>query len=87
MGKDGKRKDWIVDDYFLTGKREEPWMGSLVVKYHRTIEEYFTLLVQAGLAVERLKEASPEASSFREKTEYERRKRIPLFLLFSCRKA
>ncbi|MEN8699945.1 class I SAM-dependent methyltransferase [Bacillus infantis] len=87
MGKDVKKEDWIVDDYFLTGKREEPWIGGLVVKYHRTVEDYFTLLQQAGLAVEGLKEAVPEERFFKDKSEYERRRRIPLFLLFSCRKS
>ncbi len=84
MGSNGKRKEWIVDDYFLTGKREEPWMGSLVVKYHRTVENYFGLLQQAGLTVESLKEAVPQEGLFMDKSEYERRRRIPLFLLFSC---
>jgi SAM-dependent methyltransferase len=86
MGKDGKREEWIVDDYFKTGRREEPWMGSLVVKYHRTVEEYYSLFQHAGLTVEALKEAAPDERFFKNHEEYERRKRIPLFLLFSCRK-
>lgn len=80
----GKRTDWIVDDYFVSGKRVEPWIGENVVKYHRTIEEYFMMLQNAGFVVEGLREATPIKEFFEDKEEYERRRKIPLFLLFSC---
>ncbi|ASK60779.1 SAM-dependent methyltransferase [Virgibacillus phasianinus] len=80
----GKKTDWIVDDYFATGKRVEPWIDQQVVKYHRTIEEYFRLLVQAGFTIEYISECTPRSELFDSKEEYQRRKRIPLFLVFSC---
>lgn len=82
----GKRTSWLVDDYFKTGKRVEPWIDQEVIKYHRTTEEYFTLLQQAGFTITNLKEATPNRNCFQDEEEYERRLRIPLFLLFSCRK-
>ena len=82
----GKRTSWLVDDYFKTGKRVEPWIDQEVIKYHRTTEEYFTLLQQAGFTITNLKEATPNRNYFQGKEEYERRLRIPLFLLFSCKK-
>ncbi|WP_270180754.1 class I SAM-dependent DNA methyltransferase [Alkalihalobacillus sp. CinArs1] len=82
--KNGKRSNWIVDDYFVSGKRVEPWIGEHVVKYHRTIEEYFMLLQHAGFVVENLREATPIKENFADDEEYERRRKIPLFLLFSC---
>jgi SAM-dependent methyltransferase len=38
------RGNWVVDDYFLEGERKEPWIDQIVVKYHRTIEQYFRAL-------------------------------------------
>ncbi|MCA0988639.1 class I SAM-dependent DNA methyltransferase [Guptibacillus algicola] len=80
----GKRSNWIVDDYFVSGKRVEPWIGEKVVKYHRTIEEYFKKLQRAGFVIEGIREATPNEENFADKEEYERRRKIPLFLLFSC---
>ncbi|MFC7320214.1 class I SAM-dependent DNA methyltransferase [Halobacillus campisalis] len=39
-----QRTDWVVDDYFLRGKREETWMGKKVIKFHRPFEDYFQML-------------------------------------------
>lgn len=82
----GKRTSWLVDDYFKIGQRVEPWIDQEVIKYHRTTEEYFILLQQAGFTITNLKEATPNKAYFQNKEEYERRLRIPLFLLFSCTK-
>lgn len=83
----GERKgDWLVDDYFNQGVRKEPWIGKTVVKYHRTIEHYFTALTTAGFHIEALKEGEPVQVNFAEEEEFERRKRIPVILVFSCTK-
>lgn len=79
-----KRSNWIVDDYFLDGVRKEPWMGKTVIKYHRTVEQYFATLTNAGFRVLDLQEGSPKRENFSNGEEYERRKRIPVVLGFSC---
>ncbi|MGN8842876.1 class I SAM-dependent DNA methyltransferase [Niallia sp. HCP3S3_B10] len=81
-----KRTNWIVDDYFSMGERTEQWIGEDVVKYHRTIEEYFRLLKEAGYKVTDLREGMPKQENFEQKKDFERRKRIPLFLILSCEK-
>ncbi|WP_066172403.1 class I SAM-dependent methyltransferase [Bacillus marinisedimentorum] len=81
---EGKRTDWIVDDYFKIGKRSEPWIGEQVVKYHRTTEEYVRLVRGAGFRIEDIREGTPRKEQFGSAEEYERRMRIPLFLMFSC---
>src|SRR5690606_36192010 len=43
-----KRSNWLVDDYFKEGERQEPCIDKIVVKHHRTIESYFTALTKAG---------------------------------------
>lgn len=80
------RQDWIVDNYFVTGVREVNWMGGSVRKYHRTVENYFRLLQTAGFQVENLREAHPQRERFHNPETYERRRRIPLFLILSARK-
>lgn len=82
----GKKSDWIVDDYFEMGKRTEPWIGESVIKYHRTFEEYFQSLKRAGFQVEDVRECTPNYQMFNSEEEYQRRMRIPLFLVFSCTK-
>ncbi|WP_079479828.1 class I SAM-dependent DNA methyltransferase [Halobacillus salinus] len=82
----GKRSHWIVDDYFREGGRKEPWIGEEVVKYHRSIEKYVKLLREAGFLLEDLREAEPIEDYFQDPEEFNRRQRIPLFLLISCRK-
>ncbi|MBI1880029.1 MAG: class I SAM-dependent methyltransferase [Chloroflexi bacterium] len=80
------RQDWIVDDYFTTGWRVTKWLGGTVQKYHRTIEDYFTALQQAGFVIEQLRESRPQREYFSDEQLYERRKRIPLFLFLAGRK-
>lgn len=80
------RRDWIVDDYFETGPRETQWLGGKVVKYHRTVEDYYSAVQAAGFVVEQLREARPRRELFADPDSYERRKRIPLFLIMSARK-
>ncbi|WP_084245403.1 class I SAM-dependent DNA methyltransferase [Planomicrobium okeanokoites] len=81
-----RRNDWVVDDYFEQGARNEPWIGKNVVKYHRTIENYFSSLILAGFHIHSLKEGQPEKANFTDPGEFERRKRIPVILAFSCGK-
>ncbi|WP_404458069.1 class I SAM-dependent DNA methyltransferase [Oceanobacillus kapialis] len=81
-----KRSSWNVDNYFESGERVEQWMNKDVVKYHRTIEEYFHLLTRAGFHIKNISECPPERVNFSTEEEFARRERIPLFLLFSCEK-
>jgi len=80
------RQDWIVDDYFETGPRLTHWMGGEVIKYHRTIEDYFAALCATGFVVSALRESRPQRIKFQDEATYERRKRIPLMLFFSSHK-
>ncbi|MDN7225900.1 class I SAM-dependent methyltransferase [Planococcus liqunii] len=81
-----RRENWLVDDYFIQGERKEPWIDKIVVKHHRTIETYFTALTGAGFKVKALREGEPDRQSFTSEEEYQRRRRIPVMLVFSCEK-
>ena len=80
------KTNWIVDDYFHSGKRVEPWIDKHIVKYHRTVEEYFQLLKHAGFTIRDMREGMPKIENFNSESECQRRMRIPLFLMFSCEK-
>jgi SAM-dependent methyltransferase len=82
----GIHYDWVVDDYFTTGERDVLWMGSHVIKYHRTIEDYFTCSQRVGFTVELLRESRPRPEMFTDDDLYARRMRIPLFLLLAATK-
>ena len=83
----GPRQDWVVDNYFDTGERITSWMGGQVIKYHRTVENYFVSLQRAKFLIESLREAEPRPERFGNDNEtYQRRKQIPLFLILAGRK-
>lgn len=56
-----------------------------VTKYHRTLETQLTLLAEAGLGFEALREGRPRPEQFSDPCEYERCGRIPLLLIVSRR--
>jgi SAM-dependent methyltransferase len=82
----GRRTTWLVDNYFKSGARVHTWLGNEVTKYHHTLEEYFDLVTDAGLELERVRESCPQKDNFHSEEEYERRLRIPLFLFIVGRK-
>lgn len=81
-----QRQDWIVDDYFVVGPRQTSWLGGEVIRHHRTVEGYFGAMQGAGFVVDRLRESHPRREWFTDGAEYERRKRIPLFLFLAGHK-
>jgi SAM-dependent methyltransferase len=86
LGADGRRRDWIVDDYHVSGRRVMRWLGGDVVKFHHSTEEYVTGVLGAGFVLEGLREGRPRREQFVREEEYRRRLRIPLMLLLAARK-
>jgi len=56
---EGENKYWPISDYFVRGKRVEKWIVDNVIKYHRTISDYFYLLKNNGFSVSDIKESEP----------------------------
>ncbi|MBD2101379.1 class I SAM-dependent methyltransferase [Leptolyngbya sp. FACHB-261] len=81
---EGRRTTWLVNNYFKPGARVHQWLGNQVTKYHHTLEEYFNLVADAGLELKHVRESRPKKSYFLSEEEYERRLRIPLFLLIAA---
>jgi SAM-dependent methyltransferase len=82
----GMRTNWIVDQYFVEGYREQKWLGGSVKKMHRSIESYYMALQKAGFQVEHLRESNPQRQYFVNEETYLRRQRIPLFMFLSASK-
>ncbi|MEF3351786.1 class I SAM-dependent methyltransferase [Paenibacillus sp. GYB006] len=82
----GIRTNWVVDQYFVPGYRTQEWMGGPVMKYHRTVEDYFQTACRAGFKVSNLRESKPVRERFIHEETYERRLRIPLFLFMELTK-
>lgn len=83
---EGAKTNWIVDHYFYTGPREQEWLGGKVIKYHRTIEDYYHALQKAGFKIQCLRESKPKREHFIHQETFERRMRIPLFLFMAAMK-
>jgi SAM-dependent methyltransferase len=82
-----KRTNWIVDDYFVRGPRVQRWLGGQVIWFHRTTEDYIAELNRAGFRLVRLSECEPRYDRFGgDEAEFQRRRRIPLFLLLAAGK-
>ncbi|WP_236567985.1 class I SAM-dependent methyltransferase [Nocardiopsis sp. FR6] len=78
------RQDWVVDAYFVPGPRERKWMGETVTWHHRTVEDHVRALHAAGFRLTALRECAPDPEAFGgDEEEYERRRRVPLFLLLA----
>ena len=82
-----QRQNWIVDDYFLTGPRDQQWLGTSTVWHHRTVEDYVSALLTAGFTLTSLRECAPRRERFDNDSEFERRRRIPLMLLLAGTRA
>jgi SAM-dependent methyltransferase len=86
LSDDGMRQDWIVDDYFEPGPRVVEWLGAQVTMHHRTLEDWFAAVQQAGFVVTALRESTPQREHFADQALFERRRRVPLFLFIGARK-
>ena len=81
------RHDWVVDDYFVRGPREQVWLGGKARCYHRTVEEYVRCLRDAGFTLATLRECAPVRERCDDEAEFERLRRIPLVLLLAGARA
>ncbi|WP_105901553.1 class I SAM-dependent methyltransferase [Vibrio gangliei] len=56
---DGQIQHWPLDNYFHEGLRKTSFLGSEVVKYHRTMESHITLLLDSGFDIQAVVEPKP----------------------------
>lgn len=78
---------WPVDQYQEQGIRQTSFLGHTVVKYHRTLENIFNSLIQAGFVIQQVSEPKPSAEAVAAYPEMEAENKRPIFLMVSAIKA
>ncbi|MDM1020295.1 class I SAM-dependent methyltransferase [Acinetobacter sp. VNK23] len=81
----GNPLHWPVDDYFNQGERKSSFLGSEVIKYHRTIETHINSLLRAGFSITTLIEPVPPLEMI-EKMGWENELRRPMMLIIKAKK-
>lgn len=76
--------NWPVDNYFIEGERKASFLGTDVVKYHRTLTSYSMSLINKGFEIKALVEPTPSELSLSEIPEMKDELRRPMFLIFSA---
>ncbi|MFC3039705.1 class I SAM-dependent DNA methyltransferase [Virgibacillus xinjiangensis] len=77
---------WLVDNYFTEGERQTYWLGTNILKYHRSLETYFSLLINNGFLIDDVKEGKPVRERFMYEHNYEQRLKKPMYLIIKCKK-
>jgi len=77
-------RTWPVDGYCDEGARSTDWLAKGVIKQHRTIATYFTLLRQAGFAVSHIDEWAPTQAQIAAQPELAVERERPAFLIVAC---
>lgn len=83
----GKIQHFPVDNYFYPGQREANFLGETVIKYHRTLTNYFSALLQNGFEIRDVAEPQPSAEMLVSVEGMQDELRRPLMLILAVRKA
>jgi ubiquinone/menaquinone biosynthesis C-methylase UbiE len=78
------RDVWPVDRYLEEGPRTTDWLAEGVIKQHRTIATYVTLLLRAGFTLAHLEEWGPTAEQIADHPEFAIERQRPPFLLIAA---
>ncbi|KAE8453480.1 hypothetical protein EG329_010341 [Mollisiaceae sp. DMI_Dod_QoI] len=78
---------WPLDGYLKEGPRTTNWLADGVVKQHRTISTYVTILLQAGFTLSAVEEWGPTPDQIKESPQWADELKRPPFLLLKVVKA
>lgn len=78
-----KIKHWPLDNYFLEGERKTTFLGSEVIKYHRTIETQISTLLSEGFEIRSVLEPKP-SDEMVEKMGWHDELRRPMMLIITA---
>jgi SAM-dependent methyltransferase len=78
------RKVWPLDGYQVEGPRTTHWLGRDVVKQHRTIGTYLTLLLRAGFTIAHLEEWAPTPAEVEARPDWADERQRPMFMLIAA---
>jgi SAM-dependent methyltransferase len=79
----GEILHWPVDNYYKEGPREAHFLGSKVIKYHKTVATYINTLIEYGFTITKVVEPMPPKELLATMPDELRR---PMMLLVSAKK-
>jgi SAM-dependent methyltransferase len=80
------RKTWPLDGYLIEGPRRTDWLAKGVVKHHRTLATYVSLLLRAGFALSHVEEWGPADDQIAAQPALADERQRPPFLIVAARK-
>jgi SAM-dependent methyltransferase len=80
------RRFWPLDDYLAEGPRRTDWLAEGVIKQHRTIGTYVSLLLDAGFSLTHLEEWGPSVEQIAAQPAWAAERDRPPFLLVAARR-
>ena len=78
-----KIQHWPLDNYFHEGERKTEFLGSEVIKYHRTIETHISTLLSEGFEIRSVLEPKPSEEMV-EKMGWQDELRRPMMLIITA---
>ncbi|HVI43707.1 MAG TPA: class I SAM-dependent methyltransferase [Chitinophaga sp.] len=82
----GNRLHWPLDHYQEEGLRNTRFLGSDVIKYHRTLSTWINAIIDAGFTIRRIEEPGPSPEVLARYPEMKDESRRPIFLLIAADK-
>jgi len=83
--KDGG-KVWLLDGYLEEGPRTTNWFAEGVIKYHRTIGTYVSILSDAGFTISVINEWGPSLDQIKLTPHWAENRERPMFLIIKATK-
>src|SRR5262249_18381986 len=79
MGGTDGRERWPLDGYLAEGPRRAEWLGSAVVKQHRTIGTTLNVLIGVGFVISHIEEWGPTVAQIEAHPEWAKERERPMF--------
>lgn len=83
---EGNRAHWPVDRYFMEGERTATFLNNSVIKYHKTITTYLSVLLHHGFSITGIVEPQPAEHLLHTVPKMQDELRRPMMLLLSAQK-
>ena len=81
------RQTWPIDGYLDEGPRSTDWLARGVIKQHRTLATYLTLLLRRGFTLAHIEEWGPTTEQIASRPTLAVERQRPAFLLVAARRA
>jgi SAM-dependent methyltransferase len=78
---------WPVDGYLDEGPRSTDWLAKGVIKQHRMIGTYVSLLLRAGFVISHIEEWGPSPEQITAHADWAQERERPMFLLMACNRS